>query len=85
MAMLGEEEMTNDQDDVPVGVIIAFSKKPNSKLYLKCDGETYYQRDYPELHETIQATYGMDDGDSLVNFKVPDLRGRFIRAVDDGA
>ena len=51
--------------------------------YLECDGSEYSSSDYPDLFEAIGTNYG---GDSFSGtFKVPDLRGLFIRGYDEGS
>ena len=82
--MRAEEEIAHLADDVPIGTMVAFSKKA-SPLYLKCDGKSYYQKDYPALYALLLTHYGCDDADDEPNFRVPDMRGRFPRGCDDGA
>lgn len=66
------------------GSIISFvgdpEAVPNNWLY--CDGSSYASAQYPGLFASIGTAFG-SQGDNL--FNVPDLRGRFLRGVDDGA
>ncbi len=72
---------------VAAGTVIAFSGA-DSKLarlgaqgWLKCDGSSVSKSAYPRLFAAIGTTYG---GDGNPNFTLPDLRGYFLRGVDDG-
>lgn len=47
---------------------------------LACDGFSYDPLEYPELFANIGYRWGNDSG----NFRVPDLRGHFLRGVDHG-
>lgn len=65
------------------GEIIAFGG-PRSGLrgdFLACDGDDYDPEEYPDLFAAIGYRWGRN-GDL---FKVPDLRGSFLRGVDHGA
>jgi microcystin-dependent protein len=46
------------------------------KAYLYCDGATYSKALYPELSNAIALDF--PDASPLINFKVPDLRSRFV-------
>lgn len=48
--------------------------------WLLCDGQSYANSEYPELHKLIKTSFGGDE----TSFQVPDLRGRFVRATDHG-
>lgn len=72
---------------IATGSVISFSG-PSDKLarleaqgWLKCDGRAVSRQSYPELYLAIGTTYG---GDGSPNFTLPDLRGMFLRGVDDG-
>jgi len=47
--------------------------------YMLCNGDELQKDVYPDLFEVISNSFG---GDGLANFKLPDLRGRFIVGVD---
>jgi hypothetical protein len=72
----------------PAGSVLPFSGTAanlaglRSQGWLKCDGGTVSKNDYPHLFAAIGTTYG---GDGNPNFELPDLRGYFLRGVDDGA
>ncbi|GGX79236.1 phage tail protein [Streptomyces anandii] len=71
---------------IPVGTIVAFAGElDNSWLqsqgWLYCDGSQLDQATYPALYAAIGGNFGAGHG----TFFLPDLRGRFTRAVDLGA
>lgn len=47
--------------------------------YMLCNGDELSTTAYPELFETLGISFG---GDGLNNFKLPDLRGRFVVGFD---
>jgi len=68
---------------VPPGTITAFAGPAENvpEGWLICDGQVYAQTTYPALFEAIGIAWG---GSGAV-FNVPDLRGYFLRGVDDPA
>ncbi|MFK0732349.1 MAG: phage tail protein [Gloeotrichia echinulata GP01] len=76
---------------VPVGTITTYagSVKGNARGQLErqgwlvADGQTINRTDYSALFAIIGNIYG--DGDKVTTFNLPDLRGRFVRGVDDAA
>lgn len=63
----------------PVGTIQAFAFNTIPMGWLLCDGQTVKIEDYYALYQRIGNTFGeVSDGE----FKLPDLRGRFIRGWD---
>lgn len=74
---------------VPIGTILPYGgdvKSAASKLgekgWLICDGAEYSKVSYSELVEVIGTAFGSS---SSSQFNVPDLRGRFVRGLDDGS
>ena len=68
---------------VPAGTILPFAG-PKTKIppgYLACDGTLYNTSDYPVLYDAIGTVWG----GSGLQFRVPDLRGMFLRGVSEGA
>lgn len=68
----------------PVGTIIAFMGTTAPQDYLACDGATYNIADYPQLTAFFAAQFGSVNkfgGDGVTTFKVPDLRGEFLRGT----
>lgn len=68
-------------DFIPVGTIQCFSMENTASLglWMPCDGRPLDVFEYPELFHKIGLTYGGDGH----YFKIPDLRGRFIRGWDE--
>jgi microcystin-dependent protein len=68
------------QIDFPAGSIIAFGgdaqKIPSGWLF--CDGKGYDKTVYPDLFNAIGTNWGADNN----LFRVPDLRGVFLRGVN---
>jgi hypothetical protein len=68
---------------VPAGTILPFAGENVPIGYLSCDGAEYSKSDYPELYAAVQNIWGTTTNNN--NFKVPDLRGLFLRGVDGTA
>ena len=51
--------------------------------WLKADGSLFNRLAYAALFAAIGSLYGAGDGSTT--FRLPDLRGQFIRGLDDGA
>lgn len=70
-----------DQPDLPIGAIIMWGGTDNVPGgWLLCDGTVDSQTQYPDLHQAIGSNFGRCADTS--QFRVPDLRGRFVRGVD---
>lgn len=50
--------------------------------WLKADGAAISRVDYADLFAVIFTTFG--EGDGSTTFNLPDLRGEFLRGLDDG-
>lgn len=59
---------------------VAFNSTPTG--YLACDGAAVSRTTYSGLFAAISTTFGVGDGSTT--FNVPDLRGEFIRGIDNG-
>ncbi|MCK6510607.1 tail fiber protein [Myxococcota bacterium] len=67
----------------PAGTIIAFAGE-KSKIpagWFLCDGREISRTQYQDLFLAIGVANGA--GDTVTTFNIPDLRGRFLRGVDD--
>lgn len=75
--------MSNDDSIVlnPVGTIVAYGGKDAPTGWIICDGSAISREKYYELYEAIGEVFG--NGDKTTTFNVPDLRGRFLRGVDN--
>lgn len=67
---------------MPAGVIADWAGTGSPPAgWLVCNGASISRASYPDLFAAIGDTYGAADGNS---FSLPDIRGLFRRAVDDG-
>ncbi len=68
---------------VPSGTILPFggSVVTVPSGYLVCDGSEVNIADYPLLFAAIGTSWG---GNGSTTFRLPDLRGQFLRGVDGG-
>lgn len=66
----------------PPGQIGAFARSTAPTGWLKANGAAVSRTTYSALFAAIGTTFGVGDGSST--FNLPDLRGEFIRGLDDG-
>lgn len=66
---------------IPSGVIMPFGGTVVPQGWLLCDGTTVSRSSFRDLFNVIGTAYG--EGDGASTFHVPDLRGAFIRGVDN--
>lgn len=68
----------------PIGSVVAWAGVPGTlpSGWLLCDGAEHPNAAYPDLAAAIGSAHG---GDGATTFRLPDLRGRFLRGVDGGA
>lgn len=66
----------------PVGSVYTFAGATVPTGWLKCNGALLSRTTYAALFSVIGTTYGAGDG--ATTFALPDLRGEFVRGVDDG-
>lgn len=69
---------------VPSGAILAFGGETGAVPagFLFCDGSAVSRTTYAALFAAIGVAWG--NGDGTTTFRVPDLRGRFVRGTDEG-
>jgi microcystin-dependent protein len=69
---------------VPAGIILPFAGAAGSTPsgYLFCNGAEVSRTTYAALFAVIGTAHGSGDGSTT--FRIPDLRGRFIRGTDTG-
>lgn len=75
---------TQGIEDTPVGHILTCMANNAPSHYLKCDGTEYNIADYPYLADHFNNEFGSINyfgGDGIDTFKVPDLRGEFLRGT----
>lgn len=78
-------------DSTPIGTVCWFAASSAPTGFLECSGGLVTVEDYPLLASIIGATYNTglssqyyNSSNVLTSFRVPDLRGEFIRGWDDG-
>lgn len=70
------------QNLLPAGEVIFFAGSGAPAGYLKANGAAISRSSYARLFGAIGTLYGAGDGVST--FNIPDMRGMFPRALDDG-
>lgn len=68
--------------EVPAGSVMFISANSAPSGYLKANGAAVSRSTYSGLFAAIGTTYGAGNGSTT--FNVPDLRGEFLRGLDDG-
>lgn len=66
----------------PPGAVLSFARNTAPAGWLACDGSTVSRATYAALFAAIGTTFGAGDG--ATTFKLPDLRGEFVRGWDNG-
>lgn len=67
---------------VPAGSVIFVAKNSAPAGYLKANGALISRSTYADLFAAIGVAFGAGDGSTT--FKLPDLRGEFLRGWDEG-
>jgi microcystin-dependent protein len=65
----------------PVGLVAHFAATSAPTGWLKCNGAAVSRTTYAALFALLGTTWGSGDGSTT--FNLPDLRGEFIRGLDD--
>jgi len=65
---------------VPAGTILPYGGTTAPPGFLMCAGQSVSRTQYATLFEAISTSFGAADGET---FRLPDLRGRFLRGADD--
>lgn len=65
-----------------VGQVNFFATSSAPAGFLKCSGQAVSRTTYAALFTAIGTLYGVGDGSTT--FNLPDLRGEFLRGLDDG-
>lgn len=66
----------------PVGAVIHVAQNTAPTGFLKANGDAVSRTTYATLFAAVGTTFGAGDGSTT--FNVPDLRGEFVRGLDDG-
>ncbi len=69
---------------LPPGMIMPYAGSSAPSGWLVCDGALVSTTTYAALYAVIGDTYDYDDEAGEGEFKLPDLRGEFIRGWDGG-
>lgn len=64
------------------GMVAYFGTSTAPAGWLKCNGSVISRTTYANLFNVINTTYGVGDGSTT--FGLPELRGEFVRGLDDG-
>lgn len=67
---------------VPAGVCVPFGGEKAPAGWFPCNGAAVSRTAYAQLFGAIGTVYGAGDGSST--FNLPDMRGEFLRGLDDG-
>lgn len=78
---LGSASLATNTFLVPTASVLPFSGNIIPNGYLECNGSSISRSTYSSLFSAIGTSYGFND---VNTFKVPDLRGEFIRGFDNG-
>ncbi|MDI9409791.1 MAG: phage tail protein [Candidatus Pacebacteria bacterium] len=66
---------------MPSGTVLYIVSQRVPAGFLECAGQTLLRASYPNLYSAVGNVFGTNYVD---NFKLPDLRGEFIRGWDNG-
>ena len=64
------------------GMVAFFARATAPAGWLVCDGSLVSRASYPALFAAVGVVFGAGDG--ATTFKLPDLRGEFVRGLDGG-
>ena len=67
---------------VPSGVVEAYAGSVAPDGWLLCNGSAVSRSEYADLFAICGTIYG--NGDGSTTFNLPDLRGEFVRGLDNG-
>ena len=71
-----------DINAIPAGAVQFFAMKTAPVGWLKANGAAVSRTSYASLYAAIGTRFGAGDGETT--FNLPDLRGEFLRAYDEG-
>jgi phage-related tail fiber protein len=66
----------------PPGAVQAFARSAPPNGWLRCNGAAVSRSTYNTLFTAIGTAFGTGDGSTT--FNLPDMRGEFVRGLDDG-
>lgn len=74
--------ISNPPSGAPAGAIAYMAANAVPNGWIKANGAAISRTTYPALFLVIGTTYGAGNGSTT--FALPDLRGEFLRSLDDG-
>lgn len=74
--------ITKSASSIKAGTVAYFAASSAPAGWIKANGAAVSRSAYGALFTAIGTTYGAGDGSTT--FNVPDLRGEFVRGLDDG-
>ena len=74
--------VTRPANAIMAGTVAHFAASTAPTGWIKANGAAVSRSLYAALFNAIGTTYGVGDGSTT--FNVPDLRGEFLRSLDDG-
>jgi microcystin-dependent protein len=69
-------------EKIPVGTVNYFARQFPPEGWLFCDGRAVSRDVFADLFNMLGSSFGSGDGSKT--FNLPDLRGEFIRGLDEG-
>jgi len=75
-------ERFEPENAIPAGAVNTFAMNSAPTGWLSCDGSLVSRTTYSDLFSVVGTLYGAGDGSTT--FKLPDLRGEFVRGFDAG-
>jgi len=79
---LGVPSFVDLQNAVPPGAVMHFARPAPPTGWLKADGREVDRTAYAALFDAIGTAFGAGNG--VDTFNLPDLRGEFLRGLDEG-
>lgn len=76
--------LRKNNDSVKPGTVIAFAASSPPSGWLACNGAAVSQTTYSTLFSVVGTTFNYLGSPGTGNFRLPDLRGEFIRGWDNG-
>lgn len=65
-----------------VGIVAPFAGGTPPRGWLLCNGAAINRTTYAQLFDVTGTIYG--EGDGIATFNIPDLRGEYVRGLDNG-
>lgn len=78
--------VTNEASGIKAGTVAHFAASTAPAGWMKCNGATLSRATYAALWNAVNPANGGAGGvgDGATTFTIPDLRGEFVRGLDDG-